>query len=210
MRYFVRHGWRVSGCGRNAAAIDGLLKDFPEEQRGVLEVVDVGDDGAVQAFAGKVFGEFGAPDLLVNNAGLIHAPGKLWEIPDLEFSAVVDVNLRGVANCLRHFAPPMVARGSGVMVNLSSGWGRSTSPGVAPYCATKWAVEGLSQAMSQELPAGLAVVALNPGVINTDMLRTAFGTNASDYETAGEWAERAGPFLAGLDASANGRQLTVP
>jgi len=62
--------------------------------------------------------------------------------------------------------PAMVRRGQGVIVNFSSGWGRSTDAGVAPYCATKWAIEGLTQALAQELPPGMAAVPLNPGIIN--------------------------------------------
>lgn len=104
----------------------------------------------------------------------------------------------------------MIARGSGVIVNLSSGWGRSTSPEVAPYCATKWAIEGLTRALSQELPKGLAAVALNPGIIDTDMLRSTFGTRASNFLGPGEWTKAAIPFLLKLGPSDNGKALTVP
>ena len=96
------------------------------------------------------------------------------------------------------------------MINLSSGWGRSTSPEVAPYCATKWAIEGLSQAMAQELPASIAVAAMNPGIINTEMLQSCFSEDAANFEDATQWAKRAGPFLAKLDASVNGKPLTAP
>ena len=103
----------------------------------------------------------------------------------------------------------MVKRGSGVVVNLSSGWGRSTAPEVAPYCATKYAVEGLTLALAQELPRGMAAVPLNPGVIDTDMLRQAWADGASAYPKADAWARRAAPFLLGLGAKDNGRSLTV-
>jgi len=96
------------------------------------------------------------------------------------------------------------------MINLSSGWGRSTSSDVAPYCATKWGVEGLSQAMAQELPHGVAVAAMNPGIVDTDMLRSCFGEGAASFSDAVAWAQTAGPYLASLDASVNGRQLTAP
>ena len=75
-----------------------------------------------------------------------------------------------------------------MIVNFSSGWGRSTSAEVAPYCATKWAIEGLSQALAQELPKGMACVALNPGIIDTEMLRSCFGESAASYPDAAEWA----------------------
>jgi len=95
-------------------------------------------------------------------------------------------------------------------VNFSSGWGRSTEAGVAPYCATKWAIEGLTQSLAQELPPGMTAVPLNPGIINTDMLRSCFGGSAADYPSPGEWARIAAPYLLEIDASDNGRPLTVP
>jgi NAD(P)-dependent dehydrogenase (short-subunit alcohol dehydrogenase family) len=96
-----------------------------------------------------------------------------------------------------------------VIVNFSSGWGRSTDAEVAPYCATKWAIEGLTQALAQELPEGMAAVPLNPGIIDTDMLRSCFGASASSYPNPAEWAKRAVPFLLKLGPKDNGRQLTV-
>jgi NAD(P)-dependent dehydrogenase (short-subunit alcohol dehydrogenase family) len=96
-----------------------------------------------------------------------------------------------------------------VIVNLSSGWGRSTSPEVAPYCATKYAVEGLTLALAQELPGGMAAVPLNPGVIDTDMLRQAWSDGAASYPKPDQWAKKAAPFLLALGPKDNGRSLTV-
>ena len=104
-----------------------------------------------------------------------NAGAPLWEVPGEEFDKLVDINIKGVARVIRAFVPAMVKRGSGVIVNFSSGWGRSTSPEVAPYCATKYAIEGLTLALAQELPHGMAAVPLNPGIIDTDMLRASFG-----------------------------------
>jgi len=104
----------------------------------------------------------------------------------------------------------MVKRKTGVIVNFSSGWGRSADAEVAPYCATKWAVEGLTQALAQELPSGMAAVALNPGIINTEMLRSCFGASATSYPSPTEWAGVAVPFLLRISAVDNGRPLTVP
>jgi NAD(P)-dependent dehydrogenase (short-subunit alcohol dehydrogenase family) len=103
----------------------------------------------------------------------------------------------------------MAKAGRGIIVNFSSGWGRSASPEVAPYCATKWAIEGMTQSLAQELPEGLATVPLNPGVINTDMLRSCFGPSAADFPSANEWATIAVPFLLGLSFKNNGQSLTV-
>ena len=67
--------------------------------------------------------------MLLNNAGLINRNAPLWQVGAKEFSDVVDVNLKGTANVIRHFVPAMVKNKSGVIVNFSSGWGRSTSRG---------------------------------------------------------------------------------
>ena len=131
-------------------------------------------------------------------------------MPAAEFDRVIDVNIKGVANVIRHFAPAMIARGSGVIANLSSGWGRSTAPEVAPYCATKWAIEGLTRALAQELPRGMAAVPVNPGIIDTDMLRSCFGGSSSEYPDPAEWAESAVPFFLGLGPADNGKPMTVP
>ena len=205
---FIRLGHVVFGCGRSENEIGLLQKRFATPHD--FAVVDVSLDEPVAAWAGRILKLHGAPDLLLNNAGLINRNAPLWQVGPEEFSSVVDVNLKGPANVIRHFVPEMVKRRSGVIVNFSSGWGRSTSAEVAPYCATKWAIEGLTQALAQELPPGLAAMPLNPGIINTDMLRSCFGGSAAGYPTPQEWANVAAPFLLKLGPAENGQPLTVP
>ncbi|MGB7747513.1 MAG: SDR family NAD(P)-dependent oxidoreductase [Verrucomicrobiia bacterium] len=205
---FIRLGHTVLGCGRSEKEIGQLQKRFGTPHD--FAVVDVASDGQVATWAKRILISHGAPDVLLNNAGLINRNAPLWEISAQEFSQVVDVNLKGTANIIRHIVPAMVKRQSGVIVNFSSGWGRSTDAEVAPYCATKWAIEGLTQSLAQELPPGMATVPLNPGIINTGMLQSCFGGSASGYPMAEEWAKIAAPFLLKLGASDNGRPLTVP
>ena len=204
---FAVAGHTVAGCGRSRGHVQALRRDFPAPHS--FEAVDVADAAAVHDWAAGVLPKVGPPDLLVNNAALMNTPVPLWEVETDEFNALIDVNVKGVFNVVRAFVPAMVARKSGVIVNLSSGWGRSTSPEVAPYCATKWAVEGLTQALAQELPKGMAAVPLNPGVIDTDMLRQSWGDGADAYPKADEWAKKAAPFLLGLGPKDNGRSLSV-
>jgi NAD(P)-dependent dehydrogenase (short-subunit alcohol dehydrogenase family) len=206
-RKFAALGHTVVGCGRSAAGVDELRRELPG--RHDASVVDVADDVQVRAWAGRVLPAFGPPDLLLNNAALMNRPAPLWTLSAAEFDPVIDVNVKGVANVVRHFVPAMVARGRGVVVNFSSGWGRSTSPEVAPYCATKYAVEGLSKALAQELPEGMAALPLNPGVIDTDMLRTCWADEAAQYPDPADWAERAVPFLLKLGPKDNGRSLSI-
>lgn len=204
---FIAAGHCVAGCARGASAIQEIRGRFGPPHR--FERVDVRVDAEVREWAKRVLGE-GAVDLLVNNAATINQNAPLWEISDPEFSEIVDINIKGTVNVIRHFVPAMIERGAGVIVNFSSGWGRSTSPEVAPYCATKWAIEGLTRALAEELPKGMAAVPLNPGIINTQMLRSCFGQSASAYPAAGHWARKAVPFLLGLGARDNGQPLTVP
>lgn len=205
---FARRGHTVVGCGRSAEGLAGLGSELgpPHEFR----ALDVTDDGAVRDWAADVIGRLGPPDLLVNNAAAINPNAPLWEVPAEEFARVVDVNLKGVASVIRHVVPAMVRRGSGVVVNFSSYWGRSAAPEVAPYCATKWGIDGLTRALARELPKGLAAVPLNPGIVDTDMLRSCFGDQAGQYLGPEAWAEAAVPFLLGLGPKDSGKPATVP
>ncbi|MFV2070351.1 MAG: SDR family oxidoreductase, partial [Pirellulales bacterium] len=139
---FVERGHLVAGCCRSADAVTDLRQTYAEPNR--FDVVDVADDDAVRGWAELLLADWGVPDLLINNAALINANAPLWRVPSEEFSRLVDVNVKGVYHTIRHFVPAMIERGSGVVVNISSSWGRSTAPDVAPYCASKWAVEGLT------------------------------------------------------------------
>jgi NAD(P)-dependent dehydrogenase (short-subunit alcohol dehydrogenase family) len=204
----ARQGHTVLGCGRSQENINDLKRRLKPPHD--FTVVDVASDGEVKAWADRLLKHYDPPDLVLNNAGVINRNARLWEVPAAEFSQVIDVNLKGTANIIRHFVPAMIQRKRGVIVNFSSGWGRSTDTEVAPYCATKWGIEGLTQAFSQELPPGMAAVALNPGIINTDMLQSCFGASASSYPAPVEWAKSAVPFLLNLGAADNGKALTAP
>jgi NAD(P)-dependent dehydrogenase (short-subunit alcohol dehydrogenase family) len=201
-------GHRVVGCSRSEKKIAELEKALGRSHS--FSVVDVRDDDAVREWAAAVIREYGAPDLLLNNAAVINKNKFLWDVSAAEFDLVIDTNIKGVTNVIRHFLPSMARKQSGVIVNFSSGWGRSASPEVAPYCATKWAIEGLTQSLAQELPEGMAAVPFNPGIINTQMLRSCFGPSAADFISPKEWAETAIPFLLSLGAGHNGQSLTAP
>jgi len=208
---FIRLGHVVLGCGRSEKEIAQLRKNFAAPHD--FEIVDVAADEQIAAWAKRVLASHGAPDLSLNNAGLINRNAPLWEVPAKDFSDVIDVNIKGVANLIRHFVPEMVRRKRGVIVNFSSGWGRTTEAEVAPYCATKWAIEGLTRALAQELSrlgGSMAAVPFNPGIIDTDMLRSSFGSSAGNYPSPREWAKIAVPFLLKLGRADNGKPLTAP
>jgi len=203
---FIRLGHTVAGCGRGSGIID-LRFEYGAPHS--FEVVDVSNPTKVGIWAAKTLGFGEAPDILINNAAVMNTPAPLWKVPVEEFASLVNINITGVANVIHEFVPSMVAAKKGVIVNLSSGWGRGVSPEVAPYCASKWAIEGLTKALAEELPEGMAAIPLNPGVIDTDMLRLAWADGAASYPKAAAWAKIAAPFILQLGPKDNGKSLSV-
>ncbi len=204
---FIASGAIVHGCGTNSAAVEQLKQAYPGPH--TFHVVDVTDSAQIKHWANSILKD-GTPDLLINNAALINTPAKLWDLPASEWRRMFDVNVLGMVEVLRAFIPAMVAQKKGVIVNFSSAWGRTTSADVSAYCATKFAVEGLTHSLAQELPKGMAAVALNPGVIATDMLAQVFGAGASAYPTPKAWSKRSVPYILGLGARDNGASADVP
>ncbi len=204
---FIKGGHTVIGCGRSGDAIFDLRMTHGAPHD--FSVLDVGLDNKVAIWAAKVLENDSPPDLLINNAAVMNRLAPLWEQDDREFTKLVDANIRGVQNVIRHFVPAMVAKRRGVIVNLSSGWGRSVAPDVASYCMSKWAIEGMTKALAEELPPGMAAVPLNPGVIDTAMLRACWADGAAGCPKAEQWVKQAAPFILQLGPKDNGKSVSV-
>ncbi|MFO0997071.1 MAG: SDR family NAD(P)-dependent oxidoreductase [Alphaproteobacteria bacterium] len=205
-RNLAGKGHTVEGCSRSGRAAEPV----PPGETFTHTAVDLTKSGEVFAWAKAVTARGHVPDLLVCNAGAINSPLPLWKLPSAEVEQVVATNVLGVAYTLQAFLPAMIERGRGIAVALSSGWGRHVDPDVAPYCASKFAVEGLTLALATELPKGLAAVTLNPGIIATEMLEKCWPGRAEGCETAAMWAARASDFILGISIDQNGAQLSVP
>lgn len=212
----IQAGHSVAGCSRNIPNLDdsststsALVDAFHASKTSLLDSVDLTDDAAVRAWIKDVLTDWGTPNLVINNAGVINKNCALWDVPLDEFEQVIAVNVTGVFSVIRHILPAMIQTGEGVIANISSGWGRTVAAEVAPYCASKWGIEGLTLALAEDLPDGLAAVPVNPGVINTAMLQSCFGPTASNAPTPSQWAKRAVPFFLGLNARDNGSSLSV-
>jgi NAD(P)-dependent dehydrogenase (short-subunit alcohol dehydrogenase family) len=204
---FVEAGHRVIGCGRSE---DGIIElHLSIQGSSSFSVVNVADWDQVKIWSQAVLGQHGVPDLVINNAALMNQPAPLWEVSDAEFDRLLQVNLAGPANLVRAFAPAMIEAGRGVFVNFSSGWGKSTSPGVGPYCTTKYGIEGFSSALADDLPEGLASVAFSPGVINTEMLQSCFGDAAAEHWQPEAWSQRAAGAILALGPRDNGRSMRL-
>jgi NAD(P)-dependent dehydrogenase (short-subunit alcohol dehydrogenase family) len=168
-RAAVAGGDAVVAAARNPA---GLPDDLTQSDRVLGVPLDVtrGEDitRAVEAAVGR----FGAIDVLVNNAGR-GLLGALEEITDAEARSLFDLNVFGLINVIRAVLPAMRAAGRGKIVNIGSRSGFEGEPGVSMYAASKFAVAGISEALSAELePFGIQCMVVEPGVFRTDFLDT--------------------------------------
>jgi len=205
---FDELGWTVHGCGRSINKVVELRAEFANHN---FEVVDVGDVQAVSRWADQVLNAFGAPDLLINNASIVNRNAPIWSISDEEFADVMRINVNGTVNVIRSFVPAMIDAQRGMIVNMSSGWGREGEAELAPYCASKFAIEGLTQSMALELPESIGVVALDPGGgIQTSMLAACGPQYMSGSPTPEAWSHAAVPYILRLTTKDNGKSLTCP
>ena len=117
----VERGHVVAGCGRNEIEIQKLSDEFPNC---FFMACDVSDEGSVEDFVNEASVSAGEPDFLINNAAIVNQPAPLWEISSEEFDQITSININGVANLIRHVVPLMLSNKSGMIINLSSGWGR--------------------------------------------------------------------------------------
>jgi NAD(P)-dependent dehydrogenase (short-subunit alcohol dehydrogenase family) len=208
---FVRLGHAVFGCARTKNGIEELTRMYPGQD---FQTVDVASDAQVKAWAERLLREHGPPDFVLNNAAVINLKASLWEVGDREFSNEIDINIKGVVNVIRHFAPSMISRKHGVIVNFSSRWGTKFEKQMAPYCAKKWAVVALTRVLAEELkPEGVAVVGLNPGIVRTGMFQKYLGDTTaietSRYLAPVEWARIAVPYILRLCLKDTGKLRNV-
>lgn len=188
-------GFTVYAAARRTDRMAGL------EEAGIHTVaLDVTDEASAVRAVEKVVAESGGIDLLVNNAGY-GSYGAVEDVPLAEAQAQLDVNVLGLARMSQLVIPGMRERRAGRIINISSMGGRFATPLGGWYHASKYAVEGLSDAMRLELaPFGIDVVVIEPGSI-----RSEWGTIAADkvreYSGSGPYARQAAAVAKTLDAS---------
>ena len=188
---FARQGDRVFASMRNPAKSGRLLERAAAEGLR-LEVValDVTDDASVAAAVAQVEAASGAVDVLVNNAGLGYS-GSVESIDLERAKAILDTNLVGAVRCIRAVLPGMRARGSGVIVNVTSVAGRVRGvPYHSFYGVSKHGLNVISEAMDLELdPFGIRIVCIEPGFFSTDIFANSEMTEipASPYQADHAW-----------------------
>ena len=173
-------GKRLRDDGWQVVAADLVPGETGGDTGIAYRQMDVCDRDQVSATLAAVVDEHGGLDLLVNNAGITrHRPlvDLTWE----EWSAVVDVNLHGVFNCLQAAGRIMIDRGGGVIVNIASVAAERGAAGRAPYATTKAAIVGLTRSAAVEwAPLGVRVNAVGPGYVDTGVLSAAIASGTID------------------------------
>lgn len=176
-------GARVAVCSRSGG-------ELPEQARLLSEALDVRDAAAVDGFAERVSAAFGHVDLWVNNAGVLGPVGPLRDADPAGLAEAVDINVLGVMLGARAYA--RLCRRSqrlGVLLNISSGAGRKPYRGWSAYCASKAAVDHLSEVVAAEEVGHLRVHAVAPGVVETDMQATVRGADQLDFPDVGRFRQ---------------------
>jgi len=162
-RLFAIKGWQVAATARDPSAI-GAWAQAPNV---AAMQMDVTDSESIRKAVEETKRRFGTVDVLVNNAGTGLA-GPVEGVTKEEFTSLFDLNLLGPVAVTQAVLPVMRQQASGVIVNVSSAVGRVGLPFLAPYCASKYALEGLSEAMAFELaPFGVRVKLIEPGGVKT-------------------------------------------
>ncbi|MEL6893865.1 MAG: SDR family oxidoreductase, partial [Actinomycetota bacterium] len=158
-------GHRVVGTIRSAGKAEKLNAMADEAGVSVeLAELDVADDDSVRDGFADILGRTGRVDHLVNNAG-VGGNAVAEECPAELYNDVFNINVCGATRCAQAVLPQMRERGSGSIVNITSVAGRIAALAQSPYVASKWALEGVSEGMAQELaPFGIRVVIVEPGV----------------------------------------------
>jgi 3-oxoacyl-[acyl-carrier protein] reductase len=173
----AREGMSVCVSGRDVDEIKRTVDELGDAGDGQATgaVCDVRDEEQVRALFEHAVAEFGGVDVLVNNAG-IGIFGRVEEMSPADFRAVVETNLFGVFYCCREAIPQMKRRGGGYIINVSSLAGANPHPEMSAYNASKFGLNGFSEALMQEIRQdGIKVSYVMPGSVNT-----AFGGDAPD------------------------------
>ncbi|MFF0424103.1 oxidoreductase [Streptomyces sp. NPDC004520] len=195
----VAAGDVVVAAARRAGTLDDLVAAHPDQVHAVT--LDVTDPAAVDRVVAEVAERHGRIDVLVNNAGRTHV-GSVEETSDAELRSLFDVHVFGPAALTRAVLPHMRARRSGAIVQLSSVGGQMSMAGFGAYSATKFALEGMSEALAAEVgPLGIKVLVVEPGAFRTSL----FGNGSLSGDTIADYADTVGATRAFVEGGDGGQ-----
>ncbi len=173
---FLEEGAKVACCARSLSHLQRLQLEVGHRHRYLLALAcDVADKEQVEQFSRRVLEEFGNVDVVINNAALLGSRTELVDTTPSTWERVMEVNVNGVFYVTRSFLLPMIHRQRGSIINVTSSVGRQGRARWGAYAVSKFAVEGFTQVLAEELKLkGIRVNAVNPGAMATDMRRAAY------------------------------------
>jgi NAD(P)-dependent dehydrogenase (short-subunit alcohol dehydrogenase family) len=182
----LARGDSVAGTSRRVESLEGLV----ESERALAVRLDVTDAGQREAAVATALDRFGRIDVLVNNAGRTQV-GAVEETTDEELRSLFDVHFFAPAALTRAVLPHMRRQGGGAIVQMSSVGGQVTAPGFSAYCATKFALEGLTETLRDEVAGfGIHTLIVEPGAFRTGLFRSDAAYQSAEME---EYADTVGP-----------------
>jgi NAD(P)-dependent dehydrogenase (short-subunit alcohol dehydrogenase family) len=191
----------VVGAARRPEAMDELVAAHPDQVEALR--LDVADTGAAEAAVRDVVARHGRIDVLVNNAGRTHV-GAFEETSEAELRALFDVHVFGPAALTRAVLPYMRERRSGAIVQMSSVGGQGSFAGFSAYSGTKFALEGMSEALADEVQEfGIKVLIVEPGAFRTALFDTSRAGVSADSGVYTKVSDTRG-FVAGGDGTQPG------
>jgi NAD(P)-dependent dehydrogenase (short-subunit alcohol dehydrogenase family) len=176
-----KEGANIVATARSREELEKVCKEITDEGGNAIFIMgDVTKEEDVKEVINATIRKFGKVDVLVNNAG-VGLRKYLWETTIEEFEEVMNVNAKGVFLYLKNIIPAMEKHG-GMIINVSSGAGKAGIPTLGAYCASKFAVIGLTEAAAGEVKKNLKIVALCPGSVDTGMFKRLFPEEKADLK----------------------------
>lgn len=200
----------VHGSGRDPGELQAVADEVRACGGRVLPVEgDLADGAAVAEIAARIRSDLGTVDVLVNNAGAAGPAGQftLLDLPDDAWYRTVDANLHAVYLVCKAFVGGMLEAGGGTVVNISSVAGRAGQARMGAYCATKWAVIGLTQQLALEVAPSVRVNCVCPGSTDTAMMDGTFARRDAAAGTAAGTAKAT--RIAGLPLQRQGQPQDI-
>ena len=186
---FAREGARVAMIARDQARLDALASEL-EEHTVLALAADVCDRSAMDEVCRRVLGEWGAPHLVVANAGRLEPIGPIWETDPENWWKDVEVNLRGSFLSTHGFLPAMIEAGRGRIVLFGGGGSTRVFPWVSAYSMSKAAILRLAETIDLELDGtGVHAFSVSPGFVRTDMTER-FANTATGRKYIADLADR--------------------
>ena len=172
---FAKKDYRLVLCGRREERLADLRTRLANTTDVVTLNFDVRDRDAIGRALGTLKAEFSAVDVLVNNAGNAHGLDPIQSGSVEDWDAMLDINVKGLLYVTKAIIPEMIKRQSGHIINIGSLAGKEVYPKGNVYCASKHAVDAVTQGMRMDLNAhGIRVGAINPGLVETEFSEVRF------------------------------------